>query len=255
MEGIAHILLSWPVYVVATLLATAIAAWSSPRGGNWHRSRHVLALMAVLAYVGSVPFVSNRATLALEAQYPSPAVTAPAPGQEDLIVVLTGGWFHRQPRGYVAKIGNDGWERLDAAIRLWQQTGGRMLISGAPSPDGRDSVARVMGEVAARNGVPRSAILLEEKSTNTYENLKFSAPMMTTVTGRTWLVTSANHMPRAMAVAGRLGLSLVPYPCDFRGERRGSWRAFVPANHAPLALEKALHEIIGLMVYRWRGWA
>lgn len=255
MEGIAYVMQSWPAWVVAVLFATAWAAYRSRAGSGWHRARHVYLIAALLAYAGSIPFLSNRVTLALERQYPVPDVNAPSAGQQDLIVVLTGGWFHRQPQGYAAKIGNDGWERLDAAVRLWRQTGGRMLFTGAPSPDGNTSIARVMGEVAVRNGVPRASILLEEASTNTYENLKFSLPLMAGVTGRTWLVTSASHMPRAMAVARRLGAMPIPFPCDFRGEPRGSWRAFVPANHAPLSLEKGLHEVVGLLVYRWRGWA
>jgi uncharacterized SAM-binding protein YcdF (DUF218 family) len=255
MTVVAHLLLSWPLYVVVLLACATIAAYRASDGSLFHSARRLYAIATVLVYAGSVPAVSNRITLALEQQYGVPAVSAPAAGSQDVIVVLTGGWFHRQAQGYGPKIGNDGWERLDAAIRLRQQTGGRLLITGAPSPDGSTSIARVMGEVAERNGVPRVAIELEEAATNTYENLLFSKQLLKTESGRIWLVTSAHHMPRAMAVARKLGLPLVAFPCDFRGEVRVSWRAFVPAAHAPLALEKSLHEIIGLLVYRWRGWA
>lgn len=255
MAAVAHLLLSWPLYVVLLLCGATIASYRAPHGCLFHRFRHLYTVATLLVYVGSTPAVSNQLTLGLEQQYGVPTEAIAAADGHDVIIVLTGGWFHRQAQGYGPKIGNDGWERLDAAIRLQAQTGGRLLITGFPSPDGATSIARVMGEVAERNGVPHDAIQLEEAATNTYENLVFSKRLLTDETARTWLVTSAYHMPRAMAVARRLGLRLIAYPCDFRGEVRGSWRAFVPANHAPLALEKGLHEIVGLLVYRLRGWA
>ncbi len=67
------------------------------------------------------------------------------------------------------------------------------------------------------------------------------------------LVTSALHMPRAVAVAHKLGLEVLPYPCDFRAEAPGKWQLWVPSNEGAAALEGALHEVLGLWAYRWSG--
>lgn len=244
-------LLNYQLYVLLLLFAAALAGYVCAQRSRW---RHGYAVAVLLAYFGSVPAISNRVTLYLEHQYPPPVLLNLKRSEQDVILVLTGGWFHRQGTSYEVRIGEDGWERLRAALVLHDQIGGRILFSGAPSPDGTNSIARAMKEAAVREGVPDSDILIEEQSTNTYENILFATRLIGEPQGQVWLVTTAFRMPRAMAVARHLGMNMIPFPCDFHGERNMTWRAWLPASHAPLALENGLHEIVGWMVYRWRGW-
>jgi uncharacterized SAM-binding protein YcdF (DUF218 family) len=70
------------------------------------------------------------------------------------------------------------------------------------------------------------------------------------------LVTSAWHMPRTMACFRKAGFAPVAYPVDFQAGPdtgwRGDWELRPALNLARADL--AIHEWIGLGVYRLRGW-
>jgi uncharacterized SAM-binding protein YcdF (DUF218 family) len=74
---------------------------------------------------------------------------------------------------------------------------------------------------------------------------------------RVLLVTSAFHMRRAVAVFGSAGVEVIPAPCNFLTEI--SLAPAPPGIGVPRAggLQKAgiwLHEQIGWLMYRKRGW-
>lgn len=71
------------------------------------------------------------------------------------------------------------------------------------------------------------------------------------------LVTSAYHMPRALAVFRRQGLQVTPVPCNYITSKfRGTERDPIhPPNHGELeSFSLWMHEIVGSLVYRWKGW-
>ena len=74
---------------------------------------------------------------------------------------------------------------------------------------------------------------------------------------RVLLVTSANHLPRAVATFRAAGIEVVPVPCNFfTRQKPGPWplRTAIPGH---LGFEKTsvwLHEKIGWWEYRRRGW-
>jgi uncharacterized SAM-binding protein YcdF (DUF218 family) len=71
------------------------------------------------------------------------------------------------------------------------------------------------------------------------------------------LVTSAFHMKRAQAVFRTAGVPVVCVPCDFQTdisiETEWGW-AWVPRQPGFEKLTLYIHEQIGWLVYRWRGW-
>lgn len=255
MTGLLHLFLRLPLYVTILLLVLAVAAYRAAPGTMLKRCRHLFALAAVAVYLGSAPVVSNALTRHLEERYQPVDIKTVARDEDNVIVVLTAGSFRRTMTGYEPRIGEEGWERLQAALALHAQIGGRLIFAGAPSPDGASSIAGAMAEMARRFGIPRKDILTEDRSTNTYQNIVFTKALVGRARGPVWLVTSAIRMPRAVAVAAKQGLQTIAYPCDFRGDQISTWWAWVPANHSTLALERNLHEIVGLLVYRVRNWA
>ncbi|MDC0319209.1 YdcF family protein [Verrucomicrobia bacterium] len=96
---------------------------------------------------------------------------------------------------------------------------------------------------------------------NTYEEADKVASMME---GKKWetviLVTSASHMRRAEAVFRTAGVKVIPVGCDFRGNYYnpaasfGESYRFVPQSHQLQKLSLYLHEQIGWVYYRARGW-
>ncbi|MFT8704063.1 YdcF family protein [Bifidobacterium aquikefiricola] len=103
--------------------------------------------------------------------------------------------------------------RIDKAVRLWkrQQGYGKFIASGGQGADEQISEAEAMNRYLQQQcKVPAEAILLEDRSTTTMENLEFSKSLITEHSGghdyRCALVTSDYHVFRAAEYAHMLHL-------------------------------------------------
>lgn len=103
-------------------------------------------------------------------------------------------------------------------------------------------------------GLPRERVLLETKARNTYENAIFTKALVQPKPGERWLVvTSAYHMPRAIGAFRQAGFSVEAYPANWR-VLPGLSDGIVRQLSTGLAiLDLAVHEWIGLIVYRVTG--
>lgn len=256
LENLVSLLLTLSFYVLcvfAVALVRSFRRGRTPRA--WVRRGLLLAGFAATYFVGT-PVGPNALMWRIEHRYTPPLVRDSDRNPDNLIVVLSAGWFRWSLDGGETKMSEDGWERVDAGVKLWRRIGGTLLMTGGPAP-GRSaaSAAGEMADAARAFGVPESAIVVEPRARNTYENLTFSAPWIREHRGHVWLVTSALHMPRAMAVAKRLGFDPVAYPCFYRAHDFALRSAWWPSNSAPDRFDDVMHEALGMIAYRWRGWA
>jgi uncharacterized SAM-binding protein YcdF (DUF218 family) len=120
-----------------------------------------------------------------------------------------------------------------------------------------------MADLLTLLGVPPDAIVREVRSENTREHAVNLCPVLGTMNVRsTLLVTSALHMPRAVASFRRACPSVVfhPAPTDFRvtDETPPPWyrRAIgaLPTPRTLLDFSDVMHEYLGLLYYWARGW-
>jgi uncharacterized SAM-binding protein YcdF (DUF218 family) len=99
-----------------------------------------------------------------------------------------------------------------------------------------------------------TTVLYEENSRNTYENAVNSLQIFAAEPGTNWiLITSANHMPRAIgsfAAAGWTGI--IPYPVDYQTPKTGYIKSW-DMNHGVSLMRHSLHEYAGLLVYYLTG--
>ena len=255
VDEASQLLLPVTPYLVLLLLLATVWAFRhrATRLGRWR-----WGVLAALLWSGcmSSPELGNRIIGSIEADYPPlPPVAAPPASNKPLIVVLTTGSIFKDGDGYRVELEGSGWERAHGAVELWRRIGGELLFVGGPSRDGKASVAAHMAALARSWGVPAAAVRVEERSRTTYENLAFTRDVIAAHDGDTWLVTSAIHMRRALAVASKLGLRVRAYPCDHKWRPMSHWYAWLPNAGGPDLFAQALHEIIGLRVYRMRGFA
>ena len=105
-------------------------------------------------------------------------------------------------------------------------------------------------------GVPREALILDEGAMTTRENAVFGADLRRAQRMKSvLLLTSALHMPRAAAAMPATGLQVIPVATDFEATgERVSTLGWLPAADALARVTRALHECVGIVVYRWRGW-
>jgi uncharacterized SAM-binding protein YcdF (DUF218 family) len=121
----------------------------------------------------------------------------------DFVVVLGAGLIRGEVTRLLAR-------RLDRGRQVWERVRGRggapmMITSGGQGPDEPVSEARAMADYLIAAGVPEGAILLEDRSTTTLENLTFSRRIMVERKPdyRCVVVTSNYHVLRAALYARR----------------------------------------------------
>lgn len=121
-------------------------------------------------------------------------------------------------------------------------------------------MSQSMAEVIELLGVPNSAIIQESDSANTYENaVDVGAILKARHIGRILLVTSAMHMPRALALFKHQGIDTIAAPCEFLSAlpSAGGWRArlisLIPDADSLRVTSMAVREFLGFAVYRAAG--
>jgi uncharacterized SAM-binding protein YcdF (DUF218 family) len=132
--------------------------------------------------------------------------------------------------------------------------GARLLFtggSGDPLDQSHNEAEYARGLFA---GLGLRGVQYESRSRNTHENAVFGKQMMRPKPSETWLlVTSAADLPRAVGSFRGAGWQVTAYPADFHTLRGGS--GFFPGIVSGLGeADWAMHEWIGLVVYRLRGW-
>ena len=99
-----------------------------------------------------------------------------------------------------------------------------------------------------------TTVLYEEHGRNIYENAVNSRQVFAAEPGTNWiLITSANHMPRAVgsfAAAGWTGI--IPYPVDYQTPKTGYTSSWSMREGISL-LRQSLHEYAGLLFYYLTG--
>jgi uncharacterized SAM-binding protein YcdF (DUF218 family) len=217
----------------------------------------LLAVALALLWISSTPVFANWLIGELESEYP-PIPVEDAP-EADAIIVLGG--IVRQPRPpRVAPDLSDSADRIVEALRLYRAGKAPVIVISAGNLPWRAAAApeaELIAMLLVEFGAPRSALVLDSGSRNTRENALNTAALFRSRGWRTGLlVTSAAHMPRALAVFRKVGLEVVPIATDIRAPyaTRAGFLGFLPNADALAKTTFGLKELIGLSVYRIRGW-
>ncbi|MFM7378014.1 MAG: YdcF family protein, partial [Erythrobacter sp.] len=104
--------------------------------------------------------------------------------------------------------------RLDHAARIHREgRAARVLVTGGRSPEDGVSEAAAGAAYLQTLGVPAAAILLEDRSRTTRENLANAAELLgPDRTNPVLIVSDPLHMRRAMAMAAAEGFAALPAP-------------------------------------------
>jgi uncharacterized SAM-binding protein YcdF (DUF218 family) len=244
---------------VILLVAAALA-------NNNRKSSRILILAAVaLLWLSSTTGVSNLLARSLEWRY-LPLEEIPA---ADAIVLLGGGTESAAyPRSNV-EINGAGDRVLYAAELFFEGRSPRILLSGGEiswQNNGSSTPAQDMALLLVKLGVPESALILENESQNTYENaLKAREILSELEIDNILLVTSAMHMPRAVALFEKQGFVVTPVPVDYSVTENDSVENtsgslinrvlnVVPSASSLALTTNALKEYLGMLIYTLQGW-
>lgn len=165
--------------------------------------------------------------------------------------------FYLSPQSKLAKSdviiaisGGDTIARAVEAVRLYNEGWApHIIFSGAALDPTSPSNAQIMAKAAEAQGVPSSAIEIEEASTSTQEN---AADVATMIKGRGYhqliLVTSPYHQRRASILFERAvgqGITILNHSSFDQAWRRSDWWATSYSRALTLSeLQKTLFELV-----------
>ena len=153
--------------------------------------------------------------------------------QVDAIVVLGAAQYNGTPSPVFRA-------RLEHAIALYHEGYADVLfVTGGKAEGDRTTEAAAARDFAIENGVPSTAILVEDEGRTTLESLRTVGAMLRERgTTSALFVSDRTHMLRVLRIAHDEGL-----------EAYGSPTTTSPSDVAPGRLESATHELAALAVY------
>jgi len=244
--------------VIARLVLPAGLVWLFALSGAWwalvrkrHRAAATWALFGTLYWFAGAPVVGQWLIRRVEAPYAEidPLGLPPL----DAAVVLGGGTrdVGGRPRLHLAG------DRVLLGAQLYREGKVRTLITTGssipelgPPRDLTEETARLWSSL----GIPSDAIVRLPQPKNTKQEIDVvEAFVETSTTIETLgLVTSAWHLPRALALCEREGLEVVPLPADVRSDDDSgdALEAYIPDGPGFHAVHRAGWELLGRAVGR-----
>jgi uncharacterized SAM-binding protein YcdF (DUF218 family) len=227
------------------------------RRGKQRTSAVFLVLGLAVLWTASTPFVAAQLLRQVESRYPAVAMEQVPRG--GCVIVLGGAVGAPIP----PRVDIDMSEAID---RVYQTAAlyraGKapvVIVTGGNQPwsESKTAEADLIRDLLVEWGVPRDAIFLEGSSRNTRENALYSKNILNAIScNNPLLVTSAAHMPRAVAAFSRVGVTVTPVSTDVRavGLSLPGVMDFIPSADALATTSEVIREWIGQKVYAWQGW-
>ena len=240
---------SWEVRIekMAALVAAALVArrksgrrWEERLGRLYRKSRTRLAGIAMIILAVYLVLFMTPVVWWIAA----PLRIVEPPRSADAIVVVAGGV------GESGKAGAGYQERVKRGIDLYRAGHAQRLVFSSGYV-GAFPEAAMMRDLAVSRGVPASAVILETRASNTYENVVEVRRLLQEQGWRTiLLVSSPYHMRRAVLTWRSVapGVSVVAVPVEkseFYAHDRGA---------SLEQIDGIVREYVAIAVYWWRGW-
>ena len=217
--------------------------------------RRIAVAAALLLLVAAFSPLSALILRPLEDRFPQPAGMPEPTG-----IVVLGGALDEDlglARGQPTLIEAGARLTSGVALALRYPLARLVFTGGSANLDGSSAAAEAQGvrDLWLSLGVPGARMTFEDRSRNTYENATMTRAIVQPKPGeRWWLVTSAAHMPRSIGIFRHVGWAMTAYPVDYRtfGDGRDA-KPTTLALDSLRRLDVALHEWVGLLVYRLTG--
>jgi uncharacterized SAM-binding protein YcdF (DUF218 family) len=240
-----------PVPVCLALLVAGLALlWFTKRQ---RAGKYLATAGALLLVLFGYGFASNRLLASLERQYPPVADAREAAGRVRWVVGLGGGSYSDRSLPEGARLTEASLARLVEGVRLQRQLPeSRLLLSGG-SVFGSEADADTMRALALGLGVEPAALVLDAVSPDTETQAEVVRARLGTE--EFFLVTSASHMRRSVALFRKAGTNPIPAPTHFLvQENRGIGPGdFFPGSGNLRRAETVTYESLGLAWAKLRG--
>lgn len=233
-------------------VVVSISAWVALKWRSLPRGRWLAALSVGALWLLSTPHGAWLLSLALHETLEPPPASATEAGA---IVALGSGVLPPTTSLPTSLILTDTLASVEKAT--WVYLNGNhlpvLMCGGRSDPDMQSTpAADLMREIALQRGIPESDVWMERRSTSTYENAKFGAAILKREgIQRIVLVTGYLHYKRAKLSFERQGLAVEPAVFGDFAIPRFDALSLLPSVDALRVSQRVVHEIAGIVAYRF----
>lgn len=245
-----------PLVILLFILGVGVVSLWRPTAA-WRWQRGVLAAGFVGLWLLFLPALSYFALGSLEWRFPP---QSGRPAAAEAIVVLGGHIESPTAACPRAVLGWDSYTRCLQAIDLYRDgrecpvfvTGGK-VDPEKPGP----TIAEAMAVFLVSQGVAVEQVVIEPRATSTYENARETCKLLEARRiRRVVLVTDASHLWRAALCFRKQGYEVIASGCNYATyDFDWSVGALLPSLGAAANFHRVVHEWLGTIYYRLRGWA
>ena len=220
---------------------------SRPRLG-----RILLVFSLALQWLCATPFIADGALHLLTARIKS---VNPESQPADAILVLGAGTYFSPPEyGGLDTVSGLTLMRLRYAAQLQRETGKPIMVSGG-KPRGSDTSEAQQMKSVLENEFNVPVQWIEDASNNTLEEAQYSYKILHNVDIKhIYLVSDFWHLPRAIMAFQCAGFDVTPAPLPYTSHKLGIY-SFIPSAQGLGNARIFIHEITGLLYYRFRYYA
>lgn len=181
---------------------------------RWQKSAKVLMTVSWLTLLLiSLQPVADRLLMPLETRFPTYSPKAQGEPHIEYIVVLGGGYTYNSEWAPSSNLFPNSLPRVAEGVRLHRLIpGSKLVFTGAYAESNPVASATVAAMVAESLGVDKQNVIALDRAKDTIEESQAVAEL---VNGNPFLlVTSANHLPRAVKIFQNAGLNPIPVPAN-----------------------------------------
>lgn len=239
-------------FFIISLLPGVLLLFRRKDGG---RAGKIWVTVLVLTYwILSTPLAAIGFVNLATPHVPPIGSKADARGAAAIVVLGAGMEIHRSRGASYGAPNRDASLRVLEAARLHGLLGVPIVTTGGWGSQ-QYSEAGMMARQLEQLGVPADRIIKEEKSMNTRDHAILVPPILKQHgIDRFVLVTSRQHIRRALAAFRAVGLHPVPSTPEVYVARGDRFEMYLPSRVALQVSEWMMYDLIGWVYYKARGW-
>jgi uncharacterized SAM-binding protein YcdF (DUF218 family) len=219
-------------------------------GLNRKRTGKIIVLIAGLwFFIISTPFLPKIIIKSLESQYPQLTDSNIKTLHNSCnIIVLGSGLTDDKNLSPNNQLNSIGLSRLVEGIRIHRMIPDSKLILSGYGGRSELSNALVYYRTALIMGIDSASMVIQSLPSNTRMEAEEYVKNFGTE-NKLIVVTSANHMPRAIMLFHKVGIDAIAAPANFflkYGSHKYPWR-WIPSSENVVIMEAAIHEELGIL--------
>ncbi|KXI28523.1 YdcF family protein [Paraglaciecola hydrolytica] len=228
------------------LLIVSIGVFSSRK----KLFKYLSFIPIVWFFLCSMTYPSVRLVKPLEDQYPVINIESKTWRDAQAIVVLACNYFEDEELPFVSRWPNCSLQRNMHTAMMYQAYPLPIYLAGDVLGH-NDKIAQAMHnkQFFEKFGVPAEDIFTIAKGRST--ETEVSALVSILDGKKIALVTSASHLPRAVAYFSTLGIDVIPVPVEHFSRRKIEFSLGLPNALSLYRSERAIHEYLGLIYQRF----